>query len=115
LARNDKFARFPTRGQPDRFQSNETTIFLIDDIASSGVDDSHTRLKVGEIHQKKAIWIKILLGIVITTISHHKEDSMVGCKIMSKCIVFGSPVENRYAQSNNITSEQEKSCPFSFD
>jgi hypothetical protein len=34
---------------------------------------------------------------------------MVGCKIMSRCIAFGSLVVNRYAQSNSITSEQEKS------
>jgi hypothetical protein len=28
---------------------------------------------------------------------------------MSRHIVFGSPIVNGYAQSNNITSEQEKS------
>jgi hypothetical protein len=56
----------------------------------------------------KAIWLNILLGNVITTKRHHKEDSMVGCKIMSRYIAFGSPVANCYAQSNSITSEQEK-------
>jgi hypothetical protein len=57
----------------------------------------------------KAIWFKFLLGNVITTKSHHREDSMVGCKIMSRCIVFGSPIANLYAQSSSITSEHEKS------
>jgi hypothetical protein len=55
----------------------------------------------------KAICFKILLKNIITTRNHHKEDSMVGCKITSRCIAFGSPIENRYAQSVNITSEQE--------
>jgi hypothetical protein len=54
----------------------------------------------------KAIWFKILLRNVITTKRHHKEDSMVGCKIMSRCIAFRSLVANCYAQSINITSEQ---------
>jgi hypothetical protein len=45
----------------------------------------------------KAIWFKILLGSIITTRSHLKEDSIVGCKIMSRCIDFGSPVVNCYA------------------
>jgi hypothetical protein len=57
----------------------------------------------------KAIWFNFLLENVITTKSHHKEDVMVRCKITSRCIAFGSPVANRYAQSNNITSEQENS------
>jgi hypothetical protein len=30
-----------------------------------------------------------------------------GYEIMSKCIAFGSPVASCYAQSNNITSEQQ--------
>jgi hypothetical protein len=30
-----------------------------------------------------AIWFKKFLGNLITTKSHHKEDSMVGCKITS--------------------------------
>jgi hypothetical protein len=53
----------------------------------------------------KATWLKILLKNVITTKSHHKEDSMVGCKVMSRCIAFGNPVASCHAQSNNITSE----------
>jgi hypothetical protein len=44
----------------------------------------------------KVIWFKILLKNVITTKSYRKEDSMVGCKITSRCIAFGSPVANRY-------------------
>jgi hypothetical protein len=55
----------------------------------------------------KAIWFKNFLENVITTNGHRKEDSMVGCKITSRCIAFGSPVVSSYTQSNNITSEQE--------
>jgi hypothetical protein len=61
--------------------------------------------RISAIH---ATWFKILLRIVITTKSHRKEDSMVGCKITSRCIAFGIPVANSYAQSSSITSEQEK-------
>jgi hypothetical protein len=42
LTRNDKLARFRIRRQPDRFQGDDITIFLNDEIASSRVDDSHT-------------------------------------------------------------------------
>jgi hypothetical protein len=45
LARNDKLARLWTRGRPDMFRGNETTVFLNDEVASSGVDDSHTGFK----------------------------------------------------------------------
>jgi hypothetical protein len=45
LVRNDKAARFQTRGQSNRFWGKETTIFLNDEIASSGVDDSYKGLK----------------------------------------------------------------------
>jgi hypothetical protein len=45
LARNDKLARFQTSGKLDRFQGVETTIFLNDEVASRGVDDSHTGFK----------------------------------------------------------------------
>jgi hypothetical protein len=41
LTRNDKLARFRIRRQSDRFQGNDITIFLNDEIASSWVDDSH--------------------------------------------------------------------------
>jgi hypothetical protein len=56
----------------------------------------------------EAIWFKKLLRNVITTKSHRKEDSMIGCKIMSRCIAFRIPIANSYAQSCSITSEQEK-------
>jgi hypothetical protein len=56
-----------------------------------------------------AILFKVLLRSVITTKSHNKEDSVVVCRITSRCIAFGSPVASCYAQFNNITSEQEKS------
>jgi hypothetical protein len=39
--------------------------------------------------------------------SHRRFDG--GYEIMSRCIAFGSPVVSSYAQSNNITTEQEKS------
>jgi hypothetical protein len=55
----------------------------------------------------KVIWLKILLRNVITTKSHRKEDSMVGWKITSRRIAFGSPVVNHYAEFSSITSEQE--------
>jgi hypothetical protein len=45
LVRNDEATRFQTRGKFDRFRGNETTIFINDEIASSGVDDFHTGLK----------------------------------------------------------------------
>jgi hypothetical protein len=64
--------------------------------------------KGGEIRQKGNLVQMLLISVTITR-NHNKEDSMVGCKIMSRCIAFESPIVNRYAQSNNITSEQEKS------
>jgi hypothetical protein len=51
----------------------------------------------------KAIWFKILLENVITTKSLHKEDSIVGCKIITRCIASRSPGANHYAQSSSIT------------
>jgi hypothetical protein len=50
LAQNDKLASFRIRGQPNRFWGNETTIFLNDQVASSGIDDSHMGSKEAEIH-----------------------------------------------------------------
>jgi hypothetical protein len=70
-----------------------------------GVHDTHS--KVGEEDIRKvATWFKILLRHVIPSRDHHVEDSMV---VTSRCIAFGSPVASRYAHSNSITSEQEKS------
>jgi CelD/BcsL family acetyltransferase involved in cellulose biosynthesis len=45
LAQNNKLARFRTRGRPDSFWGNETTLFLNDEVASSRVDDSHMGFK----------------------------------------------------------------------
>jgi hypothetical protein len=73
-----------------------------------GVDDTHSKVGKKEI-RKEATWFKIMFGSVVPSRSHHKEDSMVGCKIMRRCIAFGSPIVNLYAQSISITSEQEKS------
>jgi hypothetical protein len=45
--------------------------------------------------------------------NHTKEPSQGGFdggyEITSRYITFGSPIVTRYGQSNNITSEQEKS------
>jgi hypothetical protein len=70
-----------------------------------GIDDTHSEVGEEEI-RKEAIWFKILLGQVILSRNNHIEDSMV---VTSRCIAFGSPVASRYAHSNSITSEQEKS------
>jgi hypothetical protein len=70
---------------------NEPTIFLNDEVSLSGVDNSHPEVEGRrEKSSKKAIWLKILLGNIITTKSHHKEDSVVGCQIKSRCTSFGS-------------------------
>jgi hypothetical protein len=109
LARSDEAARYRTRGLLEGFQCNDPTTFHNDEIASSRVDNSHTGSMGGEIHQKAQFGSKTLLGSVITTKSHHKKDSMVGCKITNRCIAFGSHVASFYAQSDSITFEQEKS------
>jgi hypothetical protein len=106
VTQNDKLARFQIRGRHDRFQGNETPIFLNDEVTSSGVDDSHTGANGGEIRQKGNL-VQILLGSVTTTRNYHKEDSMVVCNIMSRCIAFGRPIANCYFQSSSITSEHE--------
>jgi hypothetical protein len=77
IAQNDKLARFQTRGWPDKFWGNETTIFLNDEVASSEVDDSHMGFKREEKSAKTAIWFESLLGSEIPTKSHHKKDSMM--------------------------------------
>jgi hypothetical protein len=73
-----------------------------------GVDDTHSEVREKEI-RKEATWFKIMLGSIIPSRNHDKGDSIVGCKITSRCIPFGSPIANRYAQSKSITSEQKKS------
>jgi hypothetical protein len=44
--------------------------------------------------------------------NHIKEPSQKrfdgGYEITSRCIAFGNPIVNSYAQSSSITSEQEK-------
>jgi hypothetical protein len=108
LTRNDKLVRFQTRGWPDRFRGNETTIFLNDEVVSSGVDDSHTGFKGRTNHQKGN-----LVQILARKCNPIKEPSQRifygGYETMTRCIAFGNPVASRYAQSNNITSEQQKS------
>jgi hypothetical protein len=52
------------------FCGNEKTIFLNNEVASSGVDDSHTGSKGGEIRQNGHL-VQILLRSVIPTKSHH--------------------------------------------
>jgi hypothetical protein len=83
------------------FGGNETTIFLNIEVTSSGVDDSHTGFK-GRRNLPK--W-------PFGSLSCYKEPSQKGFhdgyEITSRFIVFGSPVVNSYAQSSNITSEQE--------
>jgi hypothetical protein len=64
------------------------------------------RSKGGEIYQK---------GDLVQNLARKcnpiKEPSLRGFdggyEIMSRCIAFGSPVVSSYAQSNNITREQE--------
>jgi hypothetical protein len=64
--------------------------------------------KGGEIHQNGN-----LVEILARKRNHNKEPSQRGFdggyEIMSRCIAFGRPIANRYAQSNSITSEQKKS------
>jgi hypothetical protein len=107
LVRNDEAARFQTRGQSDRFQGYKTTIFLNGEVASSGVDDSHTGFKRDEKSAKMTIWFQN----PAQKLNPDKEPSQKGFDdgymIMSRCMAFGSPIASRYAQPNNITSEQQ--------
>jgi hypothetical protein len=84
---------------------NETTIFLNDEVASSGVDDSHTGFK-GMRNPPK--W-----PVGSNACSEAKSQQRVikkgfddGYEIMSRYTAFGSPIANRYTQSISITSEQ---------
>jgi hypothetical protein len=91
FAQNDKLAMFQTRGWADKFQSNKTTIFLNDEVASSRVDDAHTGFKGRRNHQKG-----ILVQILARKCNPIKEPSQKifygGYEIMSRCIVFENPV-----------------------
>jgi hypothetical protein len=64
--------------------------------------------KGGEIHQNGNLVQNLALKR-----NHNEKPSQGGFdggyEIMSRCIAFGSPVASHYTQSNNITSEQEKS------
>jgi hypothetical protein len=77
LTRNDKLARFRIRRQPDRFQSNDITIFLNDEIASSRVDDSYMGFERRRKPSKWQFGTKILLGNVIASRNHHKKNLMM--------------------------------------
>jgi hypothetical protein len=73
LTQNDQSARFQIRGHHDRFRGNEITIFLNDEIASIGVDDSHMGFKRRRKPSKWQFGSKFLLKNVISTKSHHKR------------------------------------------
>jgi hypothetical protein len=77
LARNDKLTRFRIRRQLDRFQGNDITIFLTDEIASSRVDDSHMGFERRRKLSKWQFGTKILLGNVIASRNHHKKNLMM--------------------------------------
>jgi hypothetical protein len=108
LARGDESARFQTRGLLEGFQRNDPTIFPNDEVSSSGVDGSHTGFKGRRNPQKDN-----LVQNFARKRNPKKETSQrgfdSGYEIMSRCIAFGSPIVSRYTQSNNISSEQEKS------
>jgi hypothetical protein len=73
LTQNDQSARFRIRAQPDRIRGNEITIFLNNEIASSGVDDSHTGFRRRRKLSKWQFGSKFLLKNIISTKSHHKR------------------------------------------
>jgi hypothetical protein len=86
------------------FWGIETTIFLNDEVASSRVDDSQMGFK-GRRNPPK--W---QFGLKSCPEMQSKQKAITrgfkgGYEIMWRSIAFGSPVENSYAQSSNITSE----------
>jgi hypothetical protein len=89
------------------FWGNETTIFLNDVVASSGVDNSHMGSKGGDIRQNDNL-VPNSCSKVQSRQGDIKKRLDDAYKIMSRCIVFGSPVASSYEQSSSITSEQEK-------
>jgi hypothetical protein len=99
-------ARFRIRRQPDRFQGNDITIFLNDEIVSSRVDDSHMGFERRRKPSKWQFGSKISLGNVIASRNHHKKDLMMVIRLRVGASLLESPIANSYAQSNNITSEQ---------
>jgi hypothetical protein len=91
-----------------RVSGNELAIFLNDEVSSNGVDDSYPGFK----------WRKNLTKCDLVQNLAQKSNPIQepsqrgfdgGYEIMNSCISFGSPVASSYAQSNSITSEQEKS------
>jgi hypothetical protein len=91
LARKDKLARFWIRRQPDRFQGNEITIFLNDEIASSRVDDSHTGFKRRRKPSKWQFGSKILLENVIASKNLHKKDLMIVTRLQVGASLLEAP------------------------
>jgi hypothetical protein len=108
LPQSDEPAWFRTRGLHDRLRVNETTIFLTNEVTSSGVDDSHTGFKGRRNTPKRQFGSHLAQRR-----NHNQKPSQRGFnggnKSMSRCIVLRSPVVNHYTQSNSITSEQGKS------
>jgi hypothetical protein len=96
FTRNDKLERFRTRGWPDKFWGNETTIFLDDEVVSSGVNDSHTGFKGRRNPPKTTIWVPNFAQ----KHNHNIEPSQKG-------FYDGYEIISCYAQSNNITPEQQ--------
>jgi hypothetical protein len=91
LAWKDKLARFRIRRQPDRFQGNETTIFLNDEIASSRVDDSHMGFERRRKPSKWQFGSKILLINVIASRNLHKKDLMMVTRLRVGASLLEAP------------------------
>jgi hypothetical protein len=83
---------------------NEPTIFLNAEVSSREIDDSHS-----EVEGRRNLPKGNLVQNLAQKRNPIKEPSHIGFeggyKITSRCIAFGSPVANSYAQSNNITSK----------
>jgi hypothetical protein len=91
LTRNDKLARFRIRRQPDRFQGNDITIFLNYEVASSRVDDSHMGFERRRKPSKWQFVSKILLGNVIESWNHHKNDLMMVTRLRVGASLLEAP------------------------
>jgi hypothetical protein len=108
LTRSDEAARFWSRGLLEGFQCNDPAIFPNDEVSSQ----RGWRYSFGGRRKRNSKRGNLVQNHARKR-NPNKEPSQRGFdggyKITSRCIVFGSPVVSRYAQSNNITSEQEKS------
>jgi hypothetical protein len=104
LARNDKLARFQTRGQADKFRAMKQQSSSMMRLHQAELTLLIRRTKGKEIRQNDN-----LVQALARKRNPDKEPSQKGFddgyKITSRCIAFGSPVANSYAQSSNITSE----------